>query len=119
MFEVVRTVSSLQTESQLSELRNELGTIKEREKQLEKQKAFEELLRLHPDFDDLKADDKFLEWLGEQPESISDGIYKNNTDARWAARVLDLYKADVGPDNKEAYQVEGFGSRCSNTPCCT
>jgi len=101
VFEVVQTVSSLQAESQLSELRNELGTIKEREKQLEKQKAYEELLRLHPDFDELKADDKFLEWLGEQPESISDGIYKNNTDARWAARVLDLYKADTGQNTKK------------------
>jgi hypothetical protein len=85
VFEVVQTVSSLQAESQLSELRNELGTIKEREKQLEKQKAYEELLRLHPDFDDIKGDEKFLEWLGEQPESISDGIYKNNTIKRiWA-----------------------------------
>ena len=101
VFEVVQTVSSLQAESQLSELRNELGTIKEREKQLEKQKAYEELLRLHPDFDDIKGDDKFLEWLGEQPESISDGIYKNNTDARWAARVLDLYKADTGQNTKK------------------
>lgn len=101
VFEVVQTVSSLQAESQLSELRNELGTIKEREKQLEKQKAYEELLRLHPDFDDIKGDEKFLEWLGEQPESISDGIYKNNTDARWAARVLDLYKADMGQTTKK------------------
>ena len=101
VFEVVQTVSSLQAESQLSELRNELGTIKEREKQLEKQKAYEELLRLHPDFDDIKGDDKFLEWLQEQPESISDGIYKNNTDARWAARVLDLYKADTGQNTKK------------------
>ena len=55
VFEVVQTVSSLQAESQLSELREELGTIKEREKQLEKQKAYEELLRLHPDFDDIKG----------------------------------------------------------------
>jgi multidrug efflux pump subunit AcrB len=101
VFEVVQTVSSIQAESQLSELRNELGTIKEREKQLEKQKAYEELLRLHPDFDDIKGDDKFLEWLQEQPESISDGIYKNNTDARWAARVLDLYKADTGQNTKK------------------
>ena len=101
VFEVVQTVSSIQAESQLSELRNELGTIKEREKQLEKQKAYEELLRLHPDFDNLKDDEKFLEWLQEQPESISDGIYKNNTDARWAARVLDLYKADTGQNTKK------------------
>ena len=96
VFEVVQTVATLQTESQVSQLRDEIGTIKEREKELEKQKAYEELLRLHPDFDELKSTNEFLSWLEEQPETLSDGIYKNNTDARWAGRVVDLYKADTG-----------------------
>ena len=96
VFEVVQTVASIQTESQVAKLRDEIGTIKEREQQLEKQKAYEELLRLHPDFDEIKTTDEFLTWLEEQPSTLSDGIYKNNTDAKWAARVVDLYKADKG-----------------------
>ena len=102
VFEVVQTVSSMQTETQVAQLREELGSIKEREQELEKQKAFEELLRLQPDFNEIKADDKFLAWLEEQPSSISDGIYKNNKDARWASRVVDLYKADTGQTKKKA-----------------
>ena len=102
VFEVVQTVSSMQTESQVSKLREELGTIKEREQELEKQKAFEELLRLHPDFDELKTSDVFLKWLEDQPQSIADGIYKNNKDAKWAARVIDLYKADTGLTKKKS-----------------
>lgn len=94
IFEVVQTVSAMQAQSQLSQLQEEIGVIKEREKALEKQKAYAELLHLHPDFDKIKADSDFLEWLDEQPESLSDGIYKNNTNARLAARVIDLYKAD-------------------------
>jgi hypothetical protein len=94
VFEVVQTVSTMQTESQLSQLREELGTIKQREQELEKQNAYEQLLNAHPDFNELKSEEKFLSWLEEQPTSISDGIYKNNTDAKWAARVIDLYKAD-------------------------
>jgi len=101
VFEVVQTVSSMQTETQVAKLREELGSIKEREQELEKQKAFEELLRLQPDFNEIKADEKFLAWLEEQPVSISDGIYKNNKDARWAARVIDLYKADTGQTKKK------------------
>lgn len=101
VFEVVQTVSSMQTETQVAKLREELGSIKEREQELEKQKAFEELLRLQPDFNEIKADEKFLAWLEEQPGSISDGIYKNNKDARWAARVIDLYKADIGQTKKK------------------
>jgi len=101
VFEVVQTVSSYQAESQVAELREELGTIKEREKELEKQKAYQQLLNHHPDFDEIKSDEKFLSWLEEQPESISDGIYKNNTDAKWAARVIDLYTADTNKKKKK------------------
>ena len=43
VFDVVQTVSSLQTESQVSQLREELGTIKEREKDLEKKNAYQQL----------------------------------------------------------------------------
>ena len=96
IFEVVQTVSAMQAQSQLSQLQEEIGIIKEREKNMEKQKAYAELLRLHPDFDELKGSEEFLKWLDDQPESLSDGIYKNNTNARLAARVIDLYKADVG-----------------------
>ena len=101
VFEVVQTVSTMQTESQLSQLREELGTIKQREQELEKQNAYEQLLNAHPDFNELKSEEKFLSWLEEQPKSISDGIYNNNTDAKWAARVIDLYKADSNIGTKK------------------
>jgi hypothetical protein len=68
---------------------------------MEVQKAYQELLRYHEDFDDLRNDEKFLEWLDEQPSSLSDAIYKNNTDAKMAARVIDLYKADSGLSKKK------------------
>jgi hypothetical protein len=100
IFEVVQTVSAMQAQSQLSQLQEEISVIKEREKAMEKQKAYAELLHLHPDFDEIKADNDFLEWLDEQPESLSDGIYKNNTNARLAARVIDLYKADKNISTK-------------------
>jgi len=102
VFEVVQTVSSLHTEAQVSELREQLGTIKEREKELEKQNAYQELLNFHPDFDHIKQDEKFLTWLEDQPSSLADGIYKNNTDAKLAARVIDLYKADAGLKKKSS-----------------
>ena len=101
VFEVVQTVSTMQTESQLSQLREELGTIKQREQELEKQNAYEQLLNAHPDFNELKSEEKFLSWLEAQPKSISDGIYNNNTDAKWAARVIDLYKADSNIGTKK------------------
>ena len=101
VFEVVQTVSGIQTESQIAKLRQDLESVKKREKTLEQEKANEELLRLHPDFNELKTDEKFLGWLDEQPEQISDGIYKNNTDAKWAGRIISLYKSETGVSTKK------------------
>ena len=96
VYAIVETVSSLQAESKLKTLKEEVETLKGKEKDLIVQSAFQQLTNAHPDFLELKTDEKFLMWLDEQPESISDGIYKNNTDAKWAIRVVDLYKADTG-----------------------
>ena len=67
---------------------------------MEVQSAYKVLLAAHPDFNDIRNNEKFLFWLDEQPQSISEGITKNNTDSKWAIRVLDLYKADTGLKTK-------------------
>ena len=100
VYGIVETVSALQADNTTAELRNEVERLREREQDMEVQKAYQELLRYHEDFDELRNDDKFLGWLDEQPATLSDGNYKNNTDAKMAARVIDLYKADVGLTKK-------------------
>ena len=92
----VEEIATNKAEAQLASLKQELDALKGREKELEKEKAYEELLRLQPDFNTLKEDEKFLKWLDTQPESISDGILKNNSNAKWASRIVDLYYADNG-----------------------
>lgn len=96
VYAIVETISSIKADTKLQELRSEVETLKGREKELEVQSAYKELLSAHPDFLELKTDEKFLVWLDQQPASIADGIYKNSTDAKWGIRVLDLYKADMG-----------------------
>jgi len=101
VFEVVETVSGLKTEQTVASLREEIQVVKEREKTLKKEKAYEELLRLHPDFGELKSNEKFIAWLDDQPEQLSNGIYKNNTDATWASKIVSLYKAEMGISTKK------------------
>ncbi len=100
MYNAIEQISSSQSEARVKNLEQQLDVIKEREKNLEKDRAYQELLRLQPDFEDLKSSDEFRKWLKDQPDSISDGVYNNATDAKWAARVVDLYKADVGLNKK-------------------
>lgn len=96
VYKVVETISTIQAESRLKELKSEVETLKGREQKAQSQAAYQQLLNQHPDFPKLKSDEKFLAWLDEQPATIADGIYRNNSDVKWASRVLDLYKADMG-----------------------
>tara|TARA_X000001382_G_scaffold40331_1_gene27027 strand:+ start:73 stop:939 length:867 start_codon:yes stop_codon:yes gene_type:complete len=116
VYGVVETVAAMQASERTSELQKELEVIKEREKETVVQAAYRELTNNHPDFDDIKTDEKFLEWLQEQPESISDGIYNNNTDARWASRVLDLYKADAGISKRKTSKAKADAATSVRAP---
>ena len=96
VYDVVETISSLKANDRVSEVEDHLEVLRQKEEEAERITAEKQLTAMHPDFTELKQSDDFLKWLEEQPSSISDGVYRNNTDVRWAARVIDLYKADVG-----------------------
>lgn len=59
-----------------------------------REKAEVELLKLHPDFGEIRDSDDFHEWAEEQPKWVQEALYENDADARSAARAIDLYKAD-------------------------
>ena len=96
VYNAIDKISASRSDLKVKKLEEDLLSLKEKEAQLEKDKAYQELLRLHPNFDTLKESEEFMGWLDKQPTSISDGIYKNNVDAQWASRVVDLYNADIG-----------------------
>jgi hypothetical protein len=79
------------------------ASIEERFKQLDvmqaqtlKEKAEAELLRLHPDFDKIREQEEFHDWVEAQPKWVQSALYENENDAISAARAIDLYKADMG-----------------------
>ena len=94
VYDVVETVSRLEAEARMKEVEERIDSLRKAEQEAQVRTAEKELLSEHPDFLDIKSDPEFLTWLEEQPSNISDGVYKNRTDSKWAARVLDLYKSD-------------------------
>jgi hypothetical protein len=78
----------------MKEVEDRIESLRKAEQEAQVRTAEKELLSVHPDFLEIKSDSEFLSWLEEQPSSIADGIYKNRTDFKWAARVVDLYKSD-------------------------
>ena len=59
------------------------------------------MLKIHPDFADIRESDDFHDWAEEQPKWVQDALYENSEDARSAARAIDLYKADRGIGKKD------------------
>tara|TARA_R100001082_G_C4319908_1_gene140656 strand:+ start:45 stop:863 length:819 start_codon:yes stop_codon:yes gene_type:complete len=101
VYDVVESISHLQADRRVEDIETRLSELRNQEAELTKQNSLTELTTLHPDFSELKESNDFTSWLNQQPENISDGIYKNNTNAKWAARIIDLYKAEHNLQNKQ------------------
>jgi hypothetical protein len=93
---IIDTIAQKRTQEALAVGEQELNKVKQLEVKLNREKAEKELRDTHPDFDKIRANKDFHEWVMEQPQYVQDALYKNNTDARAASRAIDLYKADKG-----------------------
>jgi hypothetical protein len=94
VFEVVETVSHMQSEKRTQELEEKLQTLQLREAEKTRIEAENSLIAKHPDFNDIRNSEDFTSWTSEQPIAIRDWITTNADDAELAARILDLYKKD-------------------------
>jgi len=106
LYNRVTNIARKEADHRVTDVEARIQALKDQEAELEKSNAEQALLKAHPDFVQLREDEKFLDWLDEQPASISNGIYENDTDHKWASRVLDLYKADVGQKKRSKKSQE-------------
>ena len=106
LYETVETVAHLQSEQQVEALRGKLTAIEEREAAIARREAETALHEKHPDFEDIRGDEKFHEWAESQPEAIQDWIYNNPNNVNLAIKAIDLYKMENGL-SKPAKQKSG------------
>jgi len=93
---IVETIAIKKAKEQAADLEERVKAVDEMRETAAREKAEAELLKLHPDFNDIRDDDDFHQWAEEQPKWIQEALYENDNDARSAARAIDLYKADRG-----------------------
>jgi len=96
LYETVETVAHLQSEQQLQALKTKMSVLEEREANIQRREAETTLRSRHPDFEDIRGDDKFHEWAKEQPEAIQGWIYENPDNVSLAIKAIDLYKMENG-----------------------
>lgn len=115
---IVDTIARKRANEALEEGEKRLGHLKQLETKLTRKEAEQELVRLHPDFSQIRQDPAFHEWVALQPTYLQDALYKNNTDARAAARAIDLYKADKGKrkSSNPKSAAQAVGRTTSSTP---
>ena len=98
---IVETIAIKKAKEQAAVLEERVRAVDELQMTASREKAEAELLRYHPDFEDIRETDDFHNWVNEQPQSIQDALYENASDARTAARAIDLYKADKNITTKK------------------
>jgi len=91
---IVEAIADKKASERSSELDGRLKEIEELRTQARREKSESELMRLHPDFVDIRADEAFHKWAEQQPKVYQDALYENAEDVKSVARVIDMYKAD-------------------------
>ena len=98
---IVETIAIKKAKEQSAELEQRVKAVDEMRETAAREKAEAELMKLHPDFDEIRDSDEFHQWAESQPKWVQDALYENDDDARSAARAIDLYKADMGIGKKK------------------
>ena len=113
---IVDTIAQKRANEALRIGEERLAKVEQFEKKVNRQSAEQVLSQRHPDFMEIKKDPKFHEWVALQHSTIQDSVYKNNTDASWAASTIDLYKAQTGKKKKSNGAAQSVGRTSSTAP---
>ena len=114
---IVETTASKKAKENADHLDQRMQELEKVKEDAELKKAEAELLKYHPDFNEIRETDEFHEWADGQPKWVQDALYENYTDAKAASRVIDLYKTDTNkskPNNSAAFAVSN--KRARTTP---
>ena len=98
---IVETIAIKKAREQQSGLEDKIKEIDDMRETASRERAEVELLKVHPDFGEIRDSDEFHNWAEEQPKWVQDALYENDNDARSASRAIDLYKADMNISTKK------------------
>ena len=112
---IVETIAIKKAREQSVEIEDRLKKIDEMNLSATKERAEVELLKIHPDFEDIRDSDDFHDWAEEQPQWVQNALYENEDDAKSAARAIDLYKSDRGMGKKDTSKSSKNAAKAVST----
>ena len=109
VYEMVETIAMNKADSRAKEMEGKYQNLQVQQEQINKEKAEVNLLKIHPDFNEIRSKDEFHDWATKQDPVIQDWLYENTSNASLAGRAIDLYKMDKGIgkySNKEEKDIK-------------
>ena len=96
VYDIMKSVAITESKEQAKSVENKLQTLQQAQVEVSKKESEFELLKLHPDFKEIRATEQFHEWAKNQDQTIQSWLYDNTSNATLCARAIDLYKMDKG-----------------------
>jgi len=96
VYDMVETIAMTKADTRAKEMEDKYQNLQVQQEQISREKAEVELLKAHPDFQDIRSKDEFHEWAAKQDPIIQGWLYENTANASLAGRAIDLYKMDSG-----------------------
>ena len=115
VYDVIETIAYTKADEKAKKVESGLKELESQQAVVQRDKAEVELAKLHPDFNEIRADDKFHEWVKNQDSIIQGWLYDNTSNAKLAARAIDLYKVDTGYGKKKPNKLEASKSVTSTS----
>ena len=94
VYDVIQTIAQTKADEKAKSVETKLKDLEVAQANVAKDKA--EVSKLHPDFNEIRADEKFHDWVSKQDSTIQGWLYDNTSNATLAGRAIDLYKMDAG-----------------------
>ena len=96
VYDMVETIAMTKADTRAKEIEEKYQNLQAQQEQISKEKAEVELLKMHPDFSEIRQKDEFHQWASKQDPVIQSWLYENTSNAELAGRAIDLYKMDNG-----------------------
>ena len=115
VYDIIETIAYTKADEKSKQVQTKMKDLETAQANVAKDKAEVELSKLHPDFNEIRADDKFHEWVSTQSPEIQGWLYDNASNANLAARAIDLYKMDRGITKKASVSKKEASKSVTST----
>lgn len=109
---IIQTLALKAWENDKSELANEIKELQEFKKAYANERGRTELLKIHPDANEIEADPRFALWFNEQEPEIQ--LLVSSGEPKKIGKAISLFKKELGIVTKTAQDLQREASRTVN-----